>query len=497
VRVGRVRRPDLPPGPYLVAGLARAGSAAVRALLAVVGPDGIRAWDQRSSPKLRRTRGELKARGVRVELGGDGTALLEAEPRPRCMVKSPGIAFDAPIVVAARERDAVSIDELELGWRLETRPLVAITGTNGKSTTAALAQAVLRSASAAPALAGNTLFGPPLAALAHDTGDVVVCEVSSYQLEGCPAFLPEAAVFTNLTEEHLRRHGSLERYAACKRRLFVRGDASVSLAVVNVDDAFGRPLADDVECRGGRVVRYGSADDAEYRIEWCDWTPETGSLLIRTPDTPVRLETRLPGPHNALSATAAVALADAIGIDIDHAARAVEACSGPPGRFEPIHGSQPFDVIVDYAHNADGIRCALETARHVAAQRPGASVRAVAGTVSIESVEQRRSMGRLARELADDLVLTTERWHSSDPTGPPEGFVQGARGAQGGRWEVVADRRAAIERALRSAEAGDIVMILGRGAGSGPIYDAANQPCPFDDRVVAREILERLYASTS
>src|SRR5947209_8636507 len=230
-------RPDLPPGPYVVAGLGRAGQAATRRLSALAGAGAVAAWDGPAPPEARAAASELAATGARVALGGDGVELLD--PVPGCVIKSPGIAPAVPLLRTAARRGIPVIDELELGWRLDDRPLVAVTGTNGKSTVAALALAVLSAAGVRAAVAGNTAFGPPLSALAANACDVVVCEVSSFQLEGCPSLLPEVAVFTNLSDEHLDRHMTMQRYGDAKRRLFVREAAAVPVAVVNFDDEFG------------------------------------------------------------------------------------------------------------------------------------------------------------------------------------------------------------------------------------------------------------------
>jgi UDP-N-acetylmuramoyl-L-alanyl-D-glutamate--2,6-diaminopimelate ligase len=466
-------------------------------LLRVAESAAVSAWDGRRAADTLEAKERLEAAGARVTLGGDGAALLDARTPPRCIVKSPGITFQAPLIARALERGLVVIDEAELGWRLDGRPLVAVTGTNGKSTTAALAMAVLSAQGESPALAGNTYFGPALSALDDGAGDVVVVELSSFQLEGCPALLPDVAVFTNLTHEHLDRHRDRRDYGACKRRAFVRGGQCARAAVVNVDDSFGRGLADEVEARGGRVVRYGFGAHADHRVVACDWTLETGVVSIETRSCGLRrLRTRLPGTHNALNIAAAVGLGDVLGADRDRTARAIEGAASVPGRFEPIRESQPFDVIVDYAHNPDGIRSSLETARGVIADRPGARVHAVVSAVAqITDVPQRLAMGRAARELSDHLILTTERWSLEESsTVPPEGLAEGAREGPGGQCEVVGDRRAALELALQSAAPGDVVMILGRGARADRIFDASDRPHQFDDRVEARALLGRIAA---
>ncbi|HEV3229331.1 MAG TPA: Mur ligase family protein, partial [Solirubrobacteraceae bacterium] len=256
-------RPPPPPGPYLVAGLARAGRAAVDALQRGT-RDPVLAWDCATDREHRRAAAALRKRGVEVWLGGDGVDVLEHGAPVAALVKSPGVGFDSPLIERAQERGLCVLDELELGWRLSRAPIVAVTGTNGKSTTCALAVAVLEAGGHRVQLAGNTDFGPPLSAV--PPGGWVVCEVSSFQLEGSSSFLPDVAVFTNLTTEHLDRHGTMERYGELKRRMFVRGKRTALMCVVNLDDPFGRALVADIRAAGGRVLSYGRASEADFRI---------------------------------------------------------------------------------------------------------------------------------------------------------------------------------------------------------------------------------------
>ena len=225
---GGPRRPPLPPGPYLVAGLSRAGLAAGLALADHAGANAVTGWDAASSPWVARTQRALADSGVRTRTGGDGRELLEGNDPPACLVKSPGIPLRSPLLRAAAAAGLAVLDEAELGWRLDPRPFIGVTGTNGKSTVCALVAAILQGSGSTPVVAGNTFDGPPLSEASTHPGDVVVAELSSFQLESSPAMLPDAAVFTNLSEDHHGYHGGPAAYAAAKRRLFVRGDRSVA-----------------------------------------------------------------------------------------------------------------------------------------------------------------------------------------------------------------------------------------------------------------------------
>jgi UDP-N-acetylmuramoyl-L-alanyl-D-glutamate--2,6-diaminopimelate ligase len=485
----KARRPSLPRGPYLVVGLGRAGSAAADALIGVPDAERVLAWDGSAEGEPRQAARRLRRRGVEVWLGGDGSKALEAAGPRAAVIKSPGIYFDIPILRLARSRGLQVFDELELGWRLSKRPIVGVTGTNGKSTTAKLVAAVLESAGHQVQLAGNTEFGPPLSAAAADGW--IVCETSSFQLEASPSFLPDIAVFTNLTFEHLARHVTMEGYGAAKRGMFVRGEHVAQTAIVNLDDRFGRRLAGDVARAGGRVLSYGFEAGADVRIEQTEWNMREARLGLQTPDGAVECTTRLPGRYNASNVAAAFALGHSLGLPAAGIARILEGACGPPGRWEVITELESFDVVVDFAHNPDGIRQLLETARAVTDARDGA-LRTVYGATGRRDPEKARKVGALARALSDHLILTTG-------TIPREARMERLgelrRAARrGGVLEVVLDRRAAIERAIMAAQPGDIVVVLGLGVLGRMVLDAAGTTCPFDDRQVVREMLSHTRA---
>ncbi len=424
---------------------------------------------------------DLEALGVAVTVGGDGLALLDARPTPACVVKSPGIPMDVPLLAAARARGLPVLDELEIAWRLDDRPTIGITGTNGKSTVAELVRAILAAAGQRPAIAGNTLTGVPLSALEPAAADVVVCETSSFQLEGTTAFLPDAALVTNLTPEHLWHHGTLERYADAKRRLILRDDAVVPLAVIGVDQPFGAQLARDAAARGARVARVGAGGD--YVVDRADPSWDGTRVTATTPLGPIELTITSHGAHMARNALAALALADLLGIARAISVPALARTAPVPGRFERVDGGGPVVVVVDFAHNADGIAAALATARQLA---PAGRVLAVCSAPWTYDAAALEDMGRAARVGADAVWVTTDRWRSSDPLQPPPAFARGA--APGVVSE--ADRGAAITAAVAVAAAGDIVMILGRGARTVAL-DAAGERVAFDDRVAGRAAAAR------
>ncbi len=418
-----------------------------------------------------------------MTLGGDGIHALD--PTVGSVVKSPGIPFDARLLAAAAEHGLPVIDEFELGWRLSSAPIIAVTGTNGKSTTAALIVETLAAAGDRRPLVGNTEFGSPLSAVARVTHWPIVAEVSSYQLEGCPCFLPEVAVLTNVTEDHLWRHGTMRAYVALKRRLFVRDGSASPLAVLNIDDPAGRQIADEVRERESVTVTYGWAPDADYRITDAHWTLDHGHIALRTPDGVVRLSTRHPGRHNAANVAAAFAVADSVGVVRDQVIAAIESAPRVPGRLERLDEGQPFHAVVDFAHTRDGVTQSLATVRAAVDGR----IITVLSAMGATNDPHKRAVGRLARAGSDVLILTTASVRGEPRMLPLQLLHAGAMEGTGAAVRVELDRRRAIATAIELARPGDAVVVLGRGALPRIAVDRRGGWFPFDDRVVMRELL--------
>jgi UDP-N-acetylmuramoylalanine--D-glutamate ligase len=305
-------RPPLPSGPFLVVGLARSGVAAALALRArgeeVIGCDS-------GAPEV----GRLRDAGVEVHLQTQGSELVA---RARTLVKSPGVPREAPVVAAARERGTTVIGELELAWRLIPNEFIAVTGTNGKTTTTELIGHIHREAGLPVAVAGNV--GAPVADLAGKIAPdaTVVCEASSFQLEDTLAFAPEAAVLLNLTEDHLDRHSTFDAYVTAKLEAFRRQGN---------DDVAVFPCDLGVEDLGGcaRRVCFGDGGDAELadRAGQLWWADEP---LLRTE------EIRLRGAHNLQNGMAAAAVTLARGVESEAVAAALRTFAGVPHRLEEV-----------------------------------------------------------------------------------------------------------------------------------------------------------------
>jgi UDP-N-acetylmuramoylalanine--D-glutamate ligase len=314
----RRARPDVPGGPYLVVGLARSGQAAARLLAArsveVVGCDS-------GSPEGAEG---LRDAGVEVHLDTDGLALLE---RARCLVKSPGVPREAPVVAAARERETPVLGELELAWRLLENRFVAVTGTNGKTTVTELLGHVWRTAGEPVAVAGNV--GTPLASLVGKlpADATVVCECSSFQLEDSEALAPECAVLLNVTPDHLDRHHEFDDYLRAKLRIFAN-QGNDDVAVFNASE----PALQGQDLGGcARRVAYCRGADPD-----CEVSLNEGAIFIGSDPLMEVSELSLPGPHNADNAMAAAAAASAMGIAREPIHEALRTFPGVPHRLERV-----------------------------------------------------------------------------------------------------------------------------------------------------------------
>jgi UDP-N-acetylmuramoylalanine--D-glutamate ligase len=314
----RKDRPPLPPGPFLVVGLARSGIAAAR-LLAGRGETvrGVDAGFPAGAEGLREV-------GVEVHLDTDGVAQLEGT---RTVVKSPGVPREAPVIAAALGRGVEVVGELELAWRLLPNRFVGVTGTNGKTTTVELLGHLYREAGEPVAVAGNV--GTPLAGLVGEVEPetTVVCECSSFQLEDTSAFAPECAVFLNLAPDHLDRHRDLDAYLAAKLRIFAN-HGNDDVAVSNSDDPFAA-AADLGGCARRIAFCRGAGPD-------CEVAAAEGTIFHDGQPLIGIDELGLFGEHNVANAMAAAAAALSMGLDRDAVREGLRGFAGVPHRLEPV-----------------------------------------------------------------------------------------------------------------------------------------------------------------
>jgi UDP-N-acetylmuramoyl-L-alanyl-D-glutamate--2,6-diaminopimelate ligase len=374
--------------------------------------------------------------------------------------------------------------------------VAGVTGTNGKTTTAFLLFAVLAAAGRRPGLLGTIecRVGGERRAVQRTTpeaidlqrtfaemlgaGDsAVAMEISSHALVlGRADHLHvAAAAFTNLTQDHLDFHGTMEEYYASKRRLF-----GTYPAAVNVTGRWGRRLADEVRAEGGPLVTFGFADDADIRPDALELTPAGARFRADGLD----VTTSLRGRFNVENVLGTIAAARLLGLEDAAVARGIESLRGVPGRFEAVDEGQPFAVIVDYAHTPEALENVLRSARDLTSGR----LVCVFGCGGDRDRGKRPLMGRAAVALADRVIVTSDNPRSEDPLAIIDEILAGAPGA-----DVEPDRAAAIERAIELAEEGDVILIAGKGHEQG--QELANRKIPFDDREVAREALRRLGAA--
>jgi UDP-N-acetylmuramoylalanine--D-glutamate ligase len=311
-------RPPLPEGPFLVVGLARSGQAAAR-MLAARG-ETVRGVDSGFPDGA----AGLEGAGVEVFLDTDGLAQLEGT---RTVVKSPGVPQEAPVIAAALERGIEVVGELELAWRALPNRVLAVTGTNGKTTTVELLGHVYRGAGEPVAVAGNV--GTALAELVGEVEPdaTIVCECSSFQLEDTSHFAPECAVFLNLAPDHLDRHPDLEAYLAAKLRIFAN-QGNDDIAVYNADD----PFTEGVDLGGcARRVAFctGAAPDCEVALA-------EGTIFYDGEPLLDTAELGLFGEHNVANAMAAAAAALSMGIDREAVREGLRSFAGIAHRLEPV-----------------------------------------------------------------------------------------------------------------------------------------------------------------
>ncbi|MDA0747337.1 MAG: UDP-N-acetylmuramoyl-L-alanyl-D-glutamate--2,6-diaminopimelate ligase [bacterium] len=380
----------------------------------------------------------------------------------------------------------------------EALRMVGVTGTNGKTTTAYLIHAVLEAAGWKPGLIGTVEYrvgtqrrpAENSTPEAHDLHRMLremvgegcqaaVMEATSHglALDRVHGIGYEAAVFTNLTRDHLDFHGTPEAYLAAKALLFdnLGKDAQ---AVVNVDDPVAQRLL--AHCKA-RVVSYGTSDTAQVRIRNGHTSWQGSTLHLETPAGDLDLEMALQGRFNFWNGAAAVAVGLAMEIDPGVIAEAVREVR-VPGRFEAVDRGQDFGIVVDYSHTPDSLENALEAARELTKNR----LICVFGCGGDRDRGKRPEMGRVSARLADVSVVTSDNPRTEDP----EAIVQDILPGLGETTcKVEIDRRAAIEWAVQHAGAGDLVLIAGKGHEDYQII--GREKSHFDDREVAAEAVER------
>ena len=416
-------RPPLPGGPYLVVGLARSGLSAGLTLKArgeeVIGLDSGRA----GTPALDAAAERLSAAGVETHLDASGDALAA---RAGTLIKSPGVPQNAPVVAAARARGVPVVGELELGWRLLGNEFIAVTGTNGKTTTTEWIGHIHREAAAPVAVAGNV--GTAVTSLVGSVpaDATIVCEASSFQLEDTLAFAPEVAVLLNLAPDHLDRHGTYAGYVAAKLRIFAnQGNDDVAIAPIDLE----------VEDLGGcaRRIPFGAGGGAELseRSGYLWWDEEP---LLATS------EISLPGDHNRANAMAAAAACLARGLDREAVAAGLRNFPGVAHRLERVAVRDGVAFVNDSK--------ATNVASTIVA------LRSFPGGVHLIAGGQGKS-----QDFAPLAPLVAERCRAVYLIGEDADKLERALQPAGVRLEMAGDLGTALGRAEAAARPGETVLL--------------------------------------
>jgi len=432
-----------------------------------------------------------------------GAAAIASElARPASLAQPIPASVEWIQVAHARRALATSAANF-FGRPAEKLKLVGITGTNGKTTISFLIDSILRAAGHGTGLFGTITYRTPatqreaknttpesfdlqsfLAEVRDGGGSYAVLEASSHALAlerlwGCRF---AAAVFTNLTRDHLDFHKTFDEYFAAKRRLFEgTGAGGPEAAVINNDDAYGRRLVG----LAARTLTYGLENGADVTtrkfnlsfsgLEFTAWTPQ-GKFPVRSP---------LVGRINVYNILAAIGAGMALGISREHMVAGIEQLRNVPGRFERIDLGQPFAVVVDYAHTDDALKNLIATAREL--DKKGRLI-TVFGCGGERDRSKRPLMGEVAGRGSDLVVLTSDNPRSEDPLLIINDALVGLQKTRAKYW-IEPDRAAALERALEEARPGDIVLLAGKGHETYQVL--RDRTIDFDDREMARAALRR------
>jgi UDP-N-acetylmuramoyl-L-alanyl-D-glutamate--2,6-diaminopimelate ligase len=427
-----------------------------------------------------------------------GAAALVAE-RP--------LDVTVPVIIVSDSRRAMGrIASGFYGRPSEKLLLLGVTGTNGKTTTAFLIDAILRADGRTTGLVGTietriagkarpgvrttpeSLDLHALFAEMVEVGvDSVAMEVTSHALalHRVEGLRFGAAAFTNLTQDHLDFHGGMEDYFEAKRELFK--SYRLERGAANVDEVYGRKLLDatDVPCIG-----FGIAPEADVRARDVELGVSGSTFRMTTPKGDVAVASSLVGSFNVSNCLAAAATCLQAGIGLDAIERGLGSGVAIPGRFEAVDAGQDFSVVVDYAHTPDSLDNVLRAARGLAERSRGRVV-ALFGCGGDRDRGKRPLMGAVAARLADVVVVTSDNPRSEDPAAIIDEILEGVVAEKaGGPDGVFVDRREAIGFAVGAAQPGDVVVIAGKGHETGQEF--RDRKVPFDDRTVAREALEAL-----
>ncbi len=434
--------------------------------------------------------------GTRVD-GRDFADRAVAAGAVAVVVERPLDVSSAQVVVPSVRRAMGPMSAAFFGHPSDRLMLIGVTGTNGKTTTTYVLESIFRAAGSTAGVIGTTgvrIAGRAvpfdrttpeapdlhrlLAGMVREGVEAVAMEVSSHGLDQhrVDGARYDCAIFTNLSQDHLDYHHTIEEYFRAKARLFTPELAE--RAAINTDTPEGRRLMEEATIpKVSFGLRQGSgvlATEVQVSSSGCAFTVEG-----------IRFTSPLRGTFNVYNCLGAIAAARQVGIEDGAIQRGLASLRGVPGRLEPVEVGQDFTVLVDYAHTPDSLDNVLRATRELAVNR----LLIVFGCGGDRDRAKRPMMGEVATRLADLAIITSDNPRTEDPLAIIASIEEGARNG-GGRHVVEPDRRAAIRLALREAGPGDVVVIAGKGHETGQEF--ADRVIPFDDRTVAAEELRAL-----
>lgn len=449
--------------------------------------------------------------GTRVD-GHEFIAQAVRSGAAAIMVQRPVAAVSVPVVTVPSTLKALTPVSMAF-WDNPSRRLamIGVTGTNGKTTTTYLVESILRAAGWSPAVLGTVeyRFGTEkqpapnttpyasdlhrfLARVADGRGDACVMEVSSHALAlgRVDGILFDVGVFTNLTQDHLDFHGTMEAYAAAKATLFSglgrapSGKRWPASAILNREDRWFTAMR---QACAVPVRTYALSGDADLipRQLICDAQGSRFELTLA--GGPITLALPLLGDYNVANALAAAGAAEALGIPREAIRRGLEDAPGVPGRLEVIREGQPFTVVVDYAHTDDALKHVLATMKKLG---PGRLI-TIFGCGGDRDRTKRPLMGETAARWSDEVIVTSDNPRSEDPKRIMLDVEVGIRRVRSDHYEIHEDRQEAIARAIDLAQPGDIVVLAGKGHET--VQIVGDRRLPFDDRDVARRLLRQRF----
>lgn len=379
--------------------------------------------------------------------------------------------------------------------------VIGITGTNGKTTTAYLIEAILKkggytcgrigtidySLGARTISATNTtpdagIIQRLLRDMVNSNLNYCIMEVSSHALhqERTDGVRFHSAIFTNLSREHLDYHSNMDEYFLCKKKLFEQLNKK-NYAVINIDDVYGKRLLADV---GSKVINYGFGKEAKIRVEKEKITIKGSNFLLITPKGKIEIETSLVGRYNIYNILAAISLTLKEGISLDIIKDAISEFNPPPGRLQMVNPGNDFYIYVDYAHTEDALGKVLECLLALKKNR----IITVFGCGGDRDKEKRPRMGKVAAKFSDFAIITNDNPRSEEPADIIEQIKKGIP-SNYKNYLAVEDRKQAIEKALKMAKRDDIVLIAGKGHETYQIFK--DKKIHFNDREIALNYINR------